>query len=288
MGGARYSDVDWTKHSTRSYAGKSTASIFTEDRMDPSLDPAKVGPRECRDSEANPAALPIILASDVTGSMGYLSGEIIKKHLGGIFRMLYNRKPVADPQILCAAVGDAECDTAPLQVTQFEADGVALSKQLEKVYLEGGGGGNGGEGYTLVWAWAAYRTKVDAFKKRGKKGYIFTIGDECPLPTIKKSHLEMLGFKDPQGDMDSRVLLEHARNDWHIFHLIVKPVPHQRVVATWEEYLGPNAIVVQSVDDLAIGITAVIETVEGLNAKAGRTSTELAVVNNIVDAVVVR
>lgn len=182
MGNASYSHVDWDRHVTSSgYATRGLHEVFTGRQINPDLDPSKFRYREAVDSEANPETTPIILACDETGSMGELAHIIIQNALGGIMNALYTRKPVTNPQILCAGVGDAECDQAPIQVTQFEADGVNLSKQIEKIYIEGNGGGNSGESYPLVWFFAAYKTKCDAIRKRHRKGYIFTIGDECPI-----------------------------------------------------------------------------------------------------------
>lgn len=61
----------------------------------------------------------------------------------------------------------------------FEAD-IRIARQLEKLWLEKGGGGNCCESYTLPWYFAALHTAIDWFEKRGQKGYLFTVGDELP------------------------------------------------------------------------------------------------------------
>lgn len=261
MGGARFSDVDWKKHATRT-ASMPREEIFTSNGMDESLDPAKIKYREARDSDANPESRPIILACDETGSMGELAEQIIKHDLGVIMRELYDRKPVKDPAICCMATGDSNCDTAPLQVTQFESGVEPLVEQIKKIYLEGNGGGNNGETYSLAWAFAAYKTKCDCIKKRGQKGYIFTIGDECCLPTIAKDQLKRFVGLDAQESMDVPTLLEHVQKDWEVFHLIIKPHPHQPVIESWRKLLGERAIVVPDHTKLAAVIVAIIQMIE--------------------------
>ena len=54
-----------------------------------------------------------------------------------------------DPSICFAAVGDANSDQAPLQITEF-AEGSAIDNQLSKLWLEGGGGGQHYETYELA------------------------------------------------------------------------------------------------------------------------------------------
>jgi hypothetical protein len=75
------------------------------------------------------------------------------------------------------AIGDANCDKAPLQVSQFEAD-KRIIDQLTQIYLEHSGGGNDFESYNLPWYFAANHTVHDSMEKRGKRGYLFTVGDE--------------------------------------------------------------------------------------------------------------
>lgn len=261
MGNARWSDVDWAVHSA-AVVHKPMDEIFTAHSLDPSLDPKNIKHREAVDSPANPKTTPIILAADDTGSMGVLADQIIKTGLGKIMGQLYERRPVTDPQILCMAVGDSTCDSAPLQVTQFEAS-IVLAEQVKKMYIERHGGGNSGESYPLAWFFAAYKTKCDAIRKRHRKGYLFTIGDEQPLLVIREHEIERVFGTKPQGDMDVKVLLDHAKKDWEIFHLIVKPVPAQPVVKTWQTLLGPRAIEVENIDTLPETIVSIIQVNEG-------------------------
>lgn len=264
MGYKNWAEVDWDAHAS-STRGMSREEIFTATTIDPSLDPSKFAFREARDSEKNPESTPIMLWADDTGSMGRLAEQIIKTDLGTIMSALYDRKPVPDPAIACGSIGDVECDRAPIQVTQFESD-IALVEQLKKFYVEGGGGGNMGESYAYAWAFAAYKTKVDIIKKRKKKGYLFTVGDECALPILRREHLKRFLDLDAQADMSAKKLAEDVQHDWHTFHLIVKPVSDQPVIESWRELLGQRAIVVQDLTKLAAGIVGIISVVEGHDA----------------------
>jgi hypothetical protein len=90
--------------------------------MKAALNPAKIKMRESRDSDDNLPSTPIIVGIDVTGSMGVLAETLVKRGLKPLFEEILDRKPVTDPHVMAMAIGDAWCDRAPLQVTQFEAD----------------------------------------------------------------------------------------------------------------------------------------------------------------------
>jgi hypothetical protein len=164
------------------------------------------------------------------------------------------------------ATGDATCDSAPLQVTQFEAD-VVLAKQVEKFFLEGGGGGNFGESYMLPWYFAAFKTSCDSMEKRGKKGYLFTIGDECALETLTKSQIKTFVGDDVETDFTSRDLFEIASKNWNIYHIIVRPVAAQPVQKSWEALIGQERVIVsQTYENLAEIIVSTIQIAEGADA----------------------
>ena len=175
MGGGSWTARDWSSFSNSRVSGRSTASIYTASKMKNDYDPKNVMRESC-DSTEHPNSTPIILGLDVTGSMSNIL-QVMAEKLGLVMTEVYNRKPVTDPQILFAAVGDAVYDDYPLQVTQFESD-IRIAKQLTEVYFERGGGGNGFESYPLIWYFAANHTKCDNYLKRNKKGFIFTFGDD--------------------------------------------------------------------------------------------------------------
>ena len=243
MGNASWNAADWGQHKKRT-AHQTRAQIFTQSTIAEELDPSKIKFRESVDSDKNPQSTPIILAADETGSMGLLAEEIIRNSLGVIMEAIYTHKPVTDPHICCMGIGDGYTDQAPLQVTQFEADTTALIEQTKKIWLESNGGGNGGESYALVWWFATYKMKTDCWQKRGKKGYIFTIGDECCHNDISIDQIRNVLGVPCESKIPSSELLKIAQEHWHIYHLIVQPHRQQPVLQQWRELLGERAIVV--------------------------------------------
>lgn len=262
MGNARWSDSDWAQHA-QATSSKSQDQIFTQHGIHADLDPKTIKVREAVDSEANPESTPIILAVDETGSMGYLAEAIIKKGLGTIMAALYKHRPVTDPAICCMGLGDAYVDRAPLQVTQFESSSDPLVKQVEKIFLEGHGGGNGGESYSLAWWFAIYKTICDGITKRHRKGYLFTVGDECVHPVLTADQVKKFLGVGCEVDIPTADLLKQAQEFWHVFHLIVKPEPGQPVVQTWKALLNERAIMVSDPTKLDEVIVAIIRMVEG-------------------------
>lgn len=81
MGSGTFNPASYASY-TRSTAHKTRDEVFTSRRLDQSLDPKGVKIRESRDSADSPEATPIIVAVDVTGSMGMLAEAIARKGLG--------------------------------------------------------------------------------------------------------------------------------------------------------------------------------------------------------------
>lgn len=270
MGSSRWSDSDWAGYSSTT-SKKSAAEIFSVSAMKDDYNPSLIKVRESRDSDVNPNSTAVILASDVTGSMGRLAENLIRKGLGVVFEELLSRKPVSDPHLMVMAVGDVTCDRAPLQCTQFEAD-ITIATQLEEIYIEGGGGGNRWESYNLPWYFAADKTEIDCFEKRGKKGYLFTIGDEEVPESLTRSQLKSVLDSDLQSDsISNRDLLTLASRKYEIFHIMIEEGNHMRhskneVVKAWTDLLGQRAILLSDYTKLAEVVVAAIEINEGRSA----------------------
>ena len=99
--------------------------IYLQKSLHPMLDPKNVT-RECCDSAEHPATIPVILALDVTGSMGLASAEVAKK-MNEVMTRLYDE--VKDVEFMVMGIGDLAYDRAPIQISQFESD-VRIAEQL--------------------------------------------------------------------------------------------------------------------------------------------------------------
>lgn len=269
MGSGRFDAGAYASFSATT-KGKATEEIYSSRSIHKDLDPKGVAIRESRDSADNPNSTPLIVALDVTGSMGILADTIAREGLGVLFEGILSRKPISDPHIMFMGVGDANCDQYPLQVSQFEADS-RIIQQLTQLYLEHGGGGNNFESYNLPWYFAALHTLHDAIEKRGKRGYLFTVGDECAPQPLTKAQIERFIGDTVQVDMDSRELLQMAQRKYDVFHVIIEEGSYargsfQKVWDSWTDLLGQRVIRLADHKRLAETIVSAIEVAEGADA----------------------
>jgi hypothetical protein len=204
--------------------------------------------REARDSEDHPQSFPIIIALDVTGSMGSIPQDLITNSLPKIMKKIMD-EGVQDPQVLFLGIGDHYYDEAPVQVGQFESSDELMEKWLMKTWIEHGGGPNDGESYFLAWYIAARHTVTDSWEKRQKKGVLITIGDEPTLNSITKNDLKKFGFTE-QDEITAEQMLAEAREKWAVYHINVKDYAGQRYVTrnTWSKLLGQNLVETQTTD----------------------------------------
>lgn len=270
MGSGRFDARAYASFSS-STVGKTTDEIYTSRSIHKDLDPKGVTVRESRDSADNPNSTPIIVALDVTGSMGILADTIARKGLGTLFEGILDRKPVPDPHIMFMAVGDANCDSAPLQVSQFEAD-ARIIEQLTNIYIEHGGGGNRFESYNLPWYFAGFHTVHDSIEKRGKRGYLFTVGDEEAPGDLTKAQIKRFLGDDLQAELTTQQMLEIAQRSYDVFHVIIEEGSYAksamgRVRDSWTKLLGQRVIGLSDHNKLAETIVSAIEVAEGRDAE---------------------
>ena len=219
MGRGSYTARDWERLRTaRKITSDSSAeNLFKNTQMLDKFNPKFISVREARDNDEHPNSTPIAIGVDVTGSMGYLSEEIIKNSLNELMKKLYASNVIPDPQLMFAAIGDAEEDDAPLQVTQFESD-IRIAEQLLELWLEGRGGDTP-EDYSLFWYFLAKHTDTDSMKKRGQKGFAFTIGDAPNHPSLSKNAIKKIFNDDVQGELKEKEIIDETLKTYELFHI---------------------------------------------------------------------
>lgn len=237
MGSGGYSsDSRQARAQSSGYHTKSKEQIFKQRRIHPEMSPLNLKIRESRDSAEHPESIAIIIALDETGSMGTIPHDFIKDGLPTIMQTIIDAG-IPDPQVLFLGVGDHFQDSYPIQVGQFESSDELLDYWLEKIYLEGGGGGNGGESYSLAHYVAAHHTSIDCFEKRGQKGFLFTIGDEHNHPNYHASAMKNL-FNMPEAKhYTSEELIKAAQEKYHVFHIDLSGG-----LSSWKKLLGERSI----------------------------------------------
>ena len=283
MGGGRWTrdtfatysaNVGRTVDSTGSIAGNYRAQeMFKQRRIAPELDPKNVI-RECCDSEEHPNTRPVILALDVTGSMGGASVKVAKE-LNVIMTELYDK--VQDVEFMIMGIGDLSCDDAPIQASQFESD-IRIAEQLDKIYFEGGGGGNSYESYTAAWYFGLNNCKLDCWN-RGKRGIIITIGDEPLNPYLPMSPLGLSTGNKIQDNVETDELYKEVIQKYDVYHLAVEDRETSywryadRIKSSFGKYLDENHLKVVNMDNMPNTIVdIVVNSVE--NIPAGTVNTD--------------
>ncbi|MFI5936505.1 hypothetical protein [Actinoplanes sp. NPDC051494] len=272
MGSGRWStDVYSAAASYRAATGTSAFAYSDSGARSahPALDPKGVGKRESRDSAEHPQSTPIAVMFDVTGSMGSVPRTLQEK-LPQLLGLLTRKGYATDPHIMFGAVGDATCDRVPLQVGQFESDN-RMDEDLARIVLEGGGGGQRTESYELAMYFMARHTDMDSVTKRGRRGYLFLIGDEMPYGQVKpKEVAKFLGekLKEP---IPVEAMVAELQRTFDVYYILPSAASYggdKEILGYWRRLLGQQVI---ELDDL----DAVCETI-ALTVGLGEEAIDLA------------
>jgi len=250
---------------TAGRTGRSREAVFTQRGCHNLMNPKGVRWRECRDSAEHPNTVPIAFALDVTGSMGAIPDRLARQELPSFMKIL-GQLGVADPQLLFMAVGDATCDTAPLQVGQFEATAELMDQWLTYSYLEGGGGGQHRESYELALYFLAEHTVMDAVEDRSHPGYAFVTGDELPYPAVSRFQVEAIIGDRLDDDIPTEQVIAAVARQYRPFFLIPALNRRDRCEDAWRALLGDHVIAMEGPADTCYVAAGVIGISEGLVA----------------------
>ena len=264
-------------HTADIRSGKIKASVS------PKLNPKDVKLREARDCDAHPVTVPIAVIMDVTGSMQSVP-QIFEARLSSLMGAFLEDKASGKkylgegyPAIMIGALDDWDAmrrsySTAEgtLQVGQFES-GIEIDNDLEKLWLTGHGGGTYEESYELALYFMARHTAHDSWEKRGRKGYLFLIGDEHPYPEVDQIQvLDIIGDK-LQGNIPLKAILDEVRERYHVFFVIPNLTNHYndpKLEKEWIRLLGQQYVLrlqdPEKICEMIAGVVALNEEHVGL------------------------
>src|SRR6476646_1666268 len=95
---------------------------------------------------------------------------------------------------------------------------------------------------------AARHTAIDCFDKRGRKGYLFIIGDEMAYPAVSRKQVrKLIGEHGPlKTDIPLQQIVAEARQKYHIYFVIPGGASYgsdKQVAEFWERLLGPQYVI---------------------------------------------
>lgn len=298
MGGSAYSSHDYSARSSlRSDRAKSTgisidSATFaydhdiktgkTDAKVHSSLSPKGVKIRESRDSAAHPVTLPIVVLLDTTGSMAGVP-VIIQQNLTRLMGCFLDdkasgKKYIGDsyPAIMVGAVDDYDAQAGrghegTLQIGQFES-GIEIDDNLTNLWLTRNGGGTYDESYEMGMYFVARKTAHDNYEKRGRKGYMFIIGDEHAYKTVSAEQVNNVIGDTIQSDISTKDILAELKERYHVFFILPNMTSHYADAALerhWVDLLGQQNVIKlkdpEKICECIVGAVAICEENVGLD-----------------------
>jgi hypothetical protein len=283
MGYSNWSDTVYEERQQERQRKRQTAFVYDQQVREsgeicvhPQMDPYGVT-RESRDSAQHPDSVAVAAIFDVTGSMGSVP-RVLQTKLGSLMRLLIDEQYLLHPQVLFGAVGDAYCDRVPLQIGQFES-GLEMDEDLGRIYLEGGGGGQVYETYELALYFMARHTTTDCHERRGRKGYLFTIGDEKPYAQVRRQHVWHYIGDQLRQDIPVEQMVAEVQTRYDYFHIIPTNTTHGRspdVQGRWRALLGERVLLLEDEAAVCETIALAIGLSEGVIRDLAHGANDLA------------
>ena len=231
---------DYDRYAKRSYA----------DAQNSKKDATKLVPQSMNTN----SSAPLVIACDVTGSMGEWPATIFSKLP---YLDLEGKQYLGpDMEISFAAIGDAYSDQYPLQVRPFTS-GTDLATHLKELVIEGNGGGQARESYDLP---ALYFSRQVEMPGAINKPIFIYIGDEGIYDFVDKDQAKKWANTTLEGRLSSRQVMEELKDKFSVY-IVRKNFgsgsgdsrndADQAIQRQWETYLGADHVV-----DVIFGILA--------------------------------
>jgi hypothetical protein len=205
---------------------------------------------------------PLIIACDVTGSMGDWPKTIFSKLP---YLELEGKEYLGDTmEISFSAIGDVFSDKFPIQVRNF-VKGTDLEKELKSLIIEGNGGGTAQESYDIMARY--YADNVDMPNAIRKPIFIF-IGDEGLYTFLDREHAEHWAKTKVSDRQSVERVIQDLQGRYNVY-IVRRPYncnmnspsdAEKRIQKQWEALLGDDHVVslpdASRVVDVIFGILA--------------------------------
>ena len=204
----------------RETANASNVAVVKEKRTSEHLDPKKAMRNgwECLETDRCPIVTPIVLMIDLTSSRGEDIINVFDKVPLLIGQTVMHG--YADvPHVSICGVGDYKYDRFSVQIGDFESD-LRIDRNIKTLIVEEGGGGNGLESYLTALYGYAYHSFLDC-NARGKKGYMFILGDEGFYPSVTKEEIKKIYGTDVQSDFSAEKIFADVQKKYNVFFIYI-------------------------------------------------------------------
>ena len=263
MGGDYYDRDVISSNSSAGFSAQTNDVVGVTTSLHISMDPKRWKENKLNCDKANP----IIFALDVTGSMGNWS-KIIYEKMPMFYGQIMIQNYLKDPSISFCAVGDAKCDSAPLQVSEF-GQGKEIDQLIGKMYLESGGGGNKHESYEL----SAYFYDHHVELSNVEMPFFFLTGDEGFWEKLGGNTIKRIIGADPHKDFVGKDIWKDLIKKYNMFFIkkpFDDPINEIQIKSQWVQALGEERILLietpkACIDVIlgAIAITSGARSMEG-------------------------
>jgi hypothetical protein len=167
----------------------------------------------------------------------------------------------SDAEFCFAAIGDAYCDSYPLQVNDF-GKGLELEEHVKALGCEGGGGGQVSETYELL----GHFIDTHCSTPKATSPFLFIFGDEKFYNTVNPAQVEHYIGDKIQSPIDSQKVWDSLNQKFNVYFLqkayggYGRDSTTREVKRHWEKAIGSQRVIdlpsMERAVDVAMGIVA--------------------------------